>query len=45
MYSNFNCKEGHIGALCESCDLNGLYTENNLKYSATSPYNCGKCDE
>lgn len=22
-YSNFNCKEGYIGALCEACDLYG----------------------
>lgn len=42
-YSNFNCKEGYIGALCEACDLYGQHTENGQKYSVVASYTCGTC--
>lgn len=44
-YSNFNCKEGYIGALCEACDLYGLHTSDGAKYSVISSYTCGRCDD
>lgn len=28
LYSNFNCREGYTGALCEACDLLGETTAN-----------------
>ena len=38
---NFTCSEGHIGALCEACDLYGSYW--NKSYSNSGAYVCGEC--
>lgn len=37
------CKLGHIGALCEDCDIEN--TLNNGKYSHSSDYECVSCEE
>ncbi|EAR85154.2 transmembrane protein, putative (macronuclear) [Tetrahymena thermophila SB210] len=39
----FPCIEGHVGALCEVCDLTGL--KNGLRYYQTQGYQCEKCQE
>lgn len=44
-YSNFNCLDGNIGALCEACDLEGKTTSDGAKYSVFSSYTCGRCDD
>jgi len=38
---NFTCAEGHIGALCESCDIYAHYFDE--AYSVAEEYTCGKC--
>ncbi|CAD8060673.1 unnamed protein product [Paramecium primaurelia] len=38
---NPSCYTGHIGALCESCDLYQIY--NYESYTQTSSYKCAKC--
>lgn len=38
---NPSCYTGHIGALCESCDLYGQFNE--LRYSNTEKYVCSPC--
>lgn len=38
---NPSCYEGHIGALCESCDIYATIYEESWANSA--PYVCGKC--
>lgn len=37
------CKLGHIGALCEDCDIENIL--NNGKYSHSSDYECISCEE
>jgi hypothetical protein len=34
-----------MGALCEGCDLYGVTTKKGTKYSVSSLYNCGSCDD
>ena len=34
--NNFTCAEGHIGALCETCDINGIYWQET--YSLTGKF-------
>ena len=36
-----SCKFGHIGALCESCDLYVIRSDES--YAPTQPYSCGTC--
>ncbi|EAS01067.2 transmembrane protein, putative (macronuclear) [Tetrahymena thermophila SB210] len=38
-----SCAEGHIGALCEVCDITGR--EWGESYSFSSNFKCGKCSE
>ncbi|CAD8203150.1 unnamed protein product [Paramecium octaurelia] len=40
-YGDQTCIEGHIGALCEQCDL--YNTRGDGSYSVSSQYNCGSC--
>ncbi|KRX02444.1 Pectin lyase fold/virulence factor [Pseudocohnilembus persalinus] len=42
--NNFTCQTGYVGALCQACDLRGLTTDG-VRYSVSSNYNCGKCDD
>ncbi|CAD8202516.1 unnamed protein product [Paramecium octaurelia] len=47
-YGGFNvgndlCYEGMIGALCEECDIYGIYWE--AKYSNSAKYECGTCQD
>ena len=44
-YSNFTCAEGNIGALCEGCDLHAKHSSDGAKYSVSSSYTCGRCDD
>lgn len=37
---DMSCASGHIGALCESCDIYGTRGES---YSISSKYSCGSC--
>ena len=37
------CSEGHIGALCEVCDINARYWPES--YSHSSEFVCGKCSK
>ena len=37
------CYEGHIGALCESCDLFSTY--NLDSWASAQAYTCGKCKD
>ena len=37
------CYEGHTGALCEACDLDGDYWP--VKWSTTEPFICGLCSD
>eukprot|EP00825_Cyclidium_porcatum_P026846 TRINITY_DN2884_c0_g1_i1.p1 TRINITY_DN2884_c0_g1~~TRINITY_DN2884_c0_g1_i1.p1 ORF type:complete len:371 (+),score=42.15 TRINITY_DN2884_c0_g1_i1:95-1207(+) len=37
------CKEGHIGPLCEECDINGEYWGE--KYNKSGTLNCLKCSK
>ncbi|KAL4493657.1 hypothetical protein ABPG72_004150 [Tetrahymena utriculariae] len=39
----FPCLEGHVGALCEVCDLTGLI--NGIRYYQVEGYQCEKCQE
>ncbi|KAL4444822.1 hypothetical protein ABPG74_016030 [Tetrahymena malaccensis] len=39
----FPCLEGHIGALCEVCDLTGI--KNGVRYYQTEGYQCEKCSD
>ncbi|CAD8075924.1 unnamed protein product [Paramecium sonneborni] len=39
---NPSCYTGHIGALCESCDL--YQTFNDERYTQTSAYKCARCE-
>ncbi|EAS04488.2 transmembrane protein, putative (macronuclear) [Tetrahymena thermophila SB210] len=41
--SNQTCYEGHIGALCEECDIDG--TVWGKSWSHSSEYTCGLCSE
>jgi len=38
----FNIK-GHLGALCEGCDIYGRFWNEN--YGHSDAYSCGKCNE
>ncbi|CAD8117093.1 unnamed protein product [Paramecium primaurelia] len=38
-----SCSEGHIGALCEQCDLYNIRGDG--PYSVSSPYRCGNCNQ
>lgn len=38
-----SCAEGHIGALCESCDIYG--SQWGESYSNSDKFKCGKCSE
>ena len=35
------CIEGMVGALCEECDIHGIYWD--IKYSNSARYECGTC--
>lgn len=37
------CTEGHVGALCEECDVQGSYWPE--KYSKSGSYKCAKCSQ
>ncbi|CAD8166475.1 unnamed protein product [Paramecium octaurelia] len=37
-----SCYTGHLGALCESCDLYQIYNEES--YTQTSAYKCARCE-
>ncbi|KAL4492984.1 hypothetical protein ABPG72_020763 [Tetrahymena utriculariae] len=41
--SNQTCYEGHIGALCEECDIDGIIWPQ--RWSHSSQYTCGLCTE
>ncbi len=43
MAGNFLCIEGHIGALCETCDIYGVFWDKN--WVTSSAFKCGKCEE
>lgn len=36
-----SCAEGHIGALCEACDIDAILWPES--YANSSEYTCGKC--
>ena len=40
---NFTCFEGHMGAFCETCDINSHYWSE--KYSFAGKGVCGKCSQ
>ncbi|EAS02542.2 transmembrane protein, putative (macronuclear) [Tetrahymena thermophila SB210] len=42
-YGDNICYEGHIGALCEECDIYGNYWGES--YAKSSKYSCTKCSE
>ncbi|KAL4493332.1 hypothetical protein ABPG73_007139, partial [Tetrahymena malaccensis] len=42
-YANYICQEGHIGALCEECDIHGDYWGKN--YSKSAKYSCAMCEK
>ncbi|CAD8192651.1 unnamed protein product [Paramecium pentaurelia] len=42
-YGDQTCIQGHIGALCEQCDL--YNTRGDGSYSISSQYNCGSCED
>ncbi|EAR84930.2 transmembrane protein, putative (macronuclear) [Tetrahymena thermophila SB210] len=42
-YGNQVCYEGHVGALCEECDLYGSFW--GKSYSISSKYSCVECDK
>ncbi|KAL4438297.1 hypothetical protein ABPG74_009720 [Tetrahymena malaccensis] len=42
-YGDLVCYEGHIGALCEECDLYGSHW--GKSYSISSKYSCVECDK
>lgn len=35
-----SCYSGHVGALCETCDINSIRGES---YSISKKYTCGAC--
>ena len=35
---NFTCNEGHLGPLCESCDINNGFTR-------AGGFKCAKCSD
>lgn len=37
-----SCYTGHIGALCESCDIYGIRGD---QYSISAKYKCGACQD
>ncbi|CAD8067727.1 unnamed protein product [Paramecium sonneborni] len=39
---NPSCYTGHMGALCESCDIYGIRGE---QFSVSTKYKCGQCSE
>lgn len=41
--ANFTCATGHIGALCEACDLYGQFW--NESYASADATHCGSCNE
>ncbi|CAD8113937.1 unnamed protein product [Paramecium sonneborni] len=42
-YGDSSCSQGHIGALCEQCDL--YNTRGEGSYSISSKFKCGSCDD
>jgi hypothetical protein len=40
---NFTCSEGHIGPLCEECDLYGEFWPS--EYSHSDQFSCGLCSK
>ncbi|EAR96614.2 transmembrane protein, putative (macronuclear) [Tetrahymena thermophila SB210] len=42
-FGNNICYEGHIGALCEECDIEGQFWGE--KYSKTAKYSCALCSK
>ncbi|EWS75587.1 transmembrane protein, putative (macronuclear) [Tetrahymena thermophila SB210] len=42
-YGDNICYEGHIGALCEECDIYGEYWSQT--YSKSSKFSCTRCDQ
>ncbi|KAL4480533.1 hypothetical protein ABPG72_022288 [Tetrahymena utriculariae] len=42
-YGNQICQQGHIGPLCEQCDLSGQYW--NQSYTENHNYQCSLCSE
>lgn len=43
-WENFTCSTGHIGALCEACDIYGKYT-NGVSYTNSGNFVCGSCSD
>ena len=43
MTGNQSCAKGHIGALCEACDIEAVKWEDNWSNSAN--FKCGSCQE
>ncbi|CAD8200138.1 unnamed protein product [Paramecium octaurelia] len=41
-YGDYSCSLGHIGALCEQCDI--YNTRGDGSYSISQKYKCGSCD-
>ncbi|EAR87180.2 transmembrane protein, putative (macronuclear) [Tetrahymena thermophila SB210] len=42
-FGNHICYEGHIGALCEECDIFGEYW--GQSYAKSAKYSCTRCDQ
>ncbi|EWS73143.1 transmembrane protein, putative (macronuclear) [Tetrahymena thermophila SB210] len=42
-FGNQICYRGHIGALCEECDINGVYW--GQSYTKSGKYTCTQCSE
>ncbi|KAL4466620.1 hypothetical protein ABPG73_015191 [Tetrahymena malaccensis] len=42
-YGNLLCFQGHIGALCEECDIYGEYWDS--KYAKSGKYSCTNCNQ
>ncbi|CAK69886.1 unnamed protein product (macronuclear) [Paramecium tetraurelia] len=40
---DYSCITGHIGALCEQCDISDIRGDG--MYSISGPYQCGRCTE
>lgn len=38
-----SCFTGHIGALCEQCDIYGI--QNHGQWSISTQYKCGSCND
>ncbi|KRX08444.1 WD40-repeat-containing domain [Pseudocohnilembus persalinus] len=43
LYGDNVCDEGHIGPLCEECDVYGVFW--NQRYKAEGDYECIRCEE